>query len=89
MSDPQPIEPSAKVPWPGEPSIARAAAFTAGLSHDKSGVEEINYWATTASQEEIDDMLRRAHAYGSFVGFAAGYFGVTAIFRWLFGNHDG
>jgi hypothetical protein len=78
--------PLQKVPWCGDWAIFKAGAYMNGLSKDKSGVDAINYWATTATQQEIDDMHRRAKSMGWLTGFTIGVPVFGAIFRKLFGN---
>lgn len=86
-----------KIPWPGDGSIVKAGLYQAGLSRDRSGVEEIDAWATTATPEELDWLLgpmgpdgKRKEKTG--YAYSLGYVSGLATFplwrkfwAWLFG----
>lgn len=77
--------PLQKIPWPGDWAIVKAAAYANGVSKDKSGIDSINHWATTATQEEVDQMLRHAEAMGWLTGFGVGLPVFSAIRRFFQG----
>ena len=46
-----------KIPWPGDGAIVRAGAFVAGWTSDRSGVDAIDAWASTATPDELDHVF--------------------------------
>jgi hypothetical protein len=75
-----------KRPWPGDRQLLNAWAYHHGLSSDRSGYDAICRWAATATEEELEIQGKRAYAYGWFVGYAASYAAVSAIWKALFGD---
>ena len=76
-----PAPPKKKVPWPGDWAIHSAGAYCMGLSKDRSGVEAINKWGTTATPEEKEQNLKRCESYGFLEGMGFGWFSVKALLR--------
>ena len=72
--------------WPGDWVFYSTWAYHHGLSRDSSGNDAINYWAETATPEEIEFQGKRAYSYGWFVGYALGYAAVDRLWKLFFGN---
>ena len=89
-----------KIPFPGNWAIVKASAYVNGLSFDRSGIQAIDAWATTATPQELDWLLgpigpdgkrqdEKGYAYS--LGFLSGL--ATAplwarFWSWLFGNNN-
>ena len=83
MPNPQKQE---RIEWPGDWVFYQNWLYHSGLSSDSSGNDAINLWASTATPEEFEFQKKRAYSYGWFIGYAAGYAAVSAIWKALFGN---
>jgi hypothetical protein len=53
-----------KIPFPGDGAIVKAGLYQMGLSRDRSGIEQIDSWATTATPQELDWLLGPVGADG-------------------------
>ena len=58
-----------KIPWPGEWCIRSAAMYKSGQSTDKSGVDALNDWAQTATEQEISEVVKKVQM-GNEVSFS-------------------
>ena len=85
-----------KRPWPGDGCIVRAGMCKMGLSSDRSGIDAIDWWAETATPEELDWLLgpmgadgERHCGYAESLGHGCGLATFPLwlkFFDWLFGN---
>ena len=87
-----------KIPFPGNGAIVKAGLYQMGLSTDRSGVDAIDHWGTTATEEEKDWLLgpmgpdgerQEEKGYAYSLGFVAGLGTVplwSRFWRWFFGN---
>ncbi len=76
-----------KVPWPGAWALAKCFAYHDGWLGDRSGYDDIDNWATTATPDELRRIRELAADWDFLTGYAVGYFAVMAIFK-LFGGKD-
>jgi hypothetical protein len=76
-----------KRPWCGDWAFYSTWAYHHGLSNDSSGSDAINYWAETATPEEIEFQRKRCYSYGWLIGYAGGYAAMDRLWKWFFGSN--
>ena len=75
-----------KRPFPGDWVFYQNYLYQQGLSSDSSGADAIDYWAETATPEEIEFQRKRSYSHGWILGYALGYAAVDRLWKLFFGD---
>ena len=73
-----------KIEWPGIVALQKCCWYANGLISDRSGYDQINHWATTATEAEKEANRKLAESLGFVEGFAFGFAAVKSFFRLFF-----